>query len=664
MILEQLTLRNYCLFRGEQVFDLRPGRRNGRHLPIILFGGINGGGKTTLLDAIQLALYGGRARCSKWANLPYEDFLRLSVHHGISESEPAGVALSFRFAMDGEEHLYDIRRTWAAQGRLREELRVLKDGILDAWLSENWPQLVEELVPLEISQLFFFDAEKIRVLAEDESSTRALGSAIKSLLGLDIVERLITDSTVLQGRLAKRLGTPEHQAQVEELEQLAREHQARVNALSSERAALENERLRAESELKRAEEGFAAGGGKHWESRKERRERLGDVVSLEKALRAQLVTLSAGELPLVLVSDLLARGEEQDGREQQALDAEAIQRLLIERDQQLLDVLREARGSQALIHRVAEYLASDRASRQTTLALPWHLDLSEPARLHLRHLRGQKLAELHGEAEELLKNLARVVQQREDLERALAATPDETDIRGMAERLKAAAHTLTLLNERAGQLDEAIAAQRQKLEDGQRKLGQLWQGTIDQEFTREDDRRMLHLAGRTRETMQVFLQQVTARKIDRLSGFVTECFRFLHRKQTLVERILIDPATFAVTLYDNTGQALSKQRLSEGEKQIFAISILWGLARASARPLPAVIDTPMARLDAAHRQHLVDRYFPNASHQVIVFSTDTEVDRQSYQALQPSIARAYHLNYDDAEKQTVGEEGYFWKENA
>ena len=55
----------------------------------------------------------------------------------------------------------------------------------------------------------------------------------------------------------------------------------------------------------------------------------------------------------------------------------------------------------------------------------------------------------------------------------------------------------------------------------------------------------------------------------------------------------------------------------------------------------------MARLDAAHRQHLVERYFPNASHQVIIFSTDTEVDRQYYQALRPSIARAYHLNYDD-----------------
>ena len=126
----------------------------------------------------------------------------------------------------------------------------------------------------------------------------------------------------------------------------------------------------------------------------------------------------------------------------------------------------------------------------------------------------------------------------------------------------------------------------------------------------------------------------------------------------------IDPSTFAITLYNEAGHALSKERLSEGEKQIFAISVLWGLARASAHPLPAIIDTPMARLDAAHRRHLVERYFPHASHQVLILSTDTEVDRHYYQALQPHIARAYHLNYDEKTRATQGEEGYFWEEKA
>jgi len=89
--------------------------------------------------------------------------------------------------------------------------------------------------------------------------------------------------------------------------------------------------------------------------------------------------------------------------------------------------------------------------------------------------------------------------------------------------------------------------------------------------------------------------------------------------------------------------------------------VLWGLAQASPRPLPAIIDTPMARLDSEHRNHLVDRYFPNASHQVVILSTDTEVDQRFYEALESKLARAYHLNYDETNKVTKADEGYFWQ---
>ena len=141
---------------------------------------------------------------------------------------------------------------------------------------------------------------------------------------------------------------------------------------------------------------------------------------------------------------------------------------------------------------------------------------------------------------------------------------------------------------------------------------------------------------------------------------ITESFRYLLRKKTLVNRLNIDPETFAITLYDDQGHAIAKQRLSEGEKQIFAISVLWGLSRASARPLPAIIDTPMARLDGEHRNQLVERYFPHASHQVIILSTDTEIESKYFEQLRPFIARAYHLNYDEESKATVAAEGYFW----
>src|SRR5262249_11488975 len=152
---------------------------------------------------------------------------------------------------------------------------------------------------------FFFDAEKIRSLAEDEGSSKALGAAIKSLLGLDIVERLITDSTVLQSRLAKRAATPAHQAQVESLEERLRGHQTALQSLLTERAVIENNRLRAENEQQETQQAFATSGGRHWEARQERSLRLGEVVSLEEALRGQLVALAAGELPLALLPELL-----------------------------------------------------------------------------------------------------------------------------------------------------------------------------------------------------------------------------------------------------------------------------------------------------------------------------------------------------------------------
>jgi DNA sulfur modification protein DndD len=119
-----------------------------------------------------------------------------------------------------------------------------------------------------------------------------------------------------------------------------------------------------------------------------------------------------------------------------------------------------------------------------------------------------------------------------------------------------------------------------------------------------------------------------------------------------------DPADMQVTLFDRHDRPIPKQRLSAGEKQIYAISLLWALAQVSGRPLPVVIDTPLGRLDRDHRGHLVARYFPHASHQVVILSTDTEIDQAYFRDLAPSVSHAYHLRYDEAEARCVVEEGY------
>jgi DNA sulfur modification protein DndD len=104
---------------------------------------------------------------------------------------------------------------------------------------------------------------------------------------------------------------------------------------------------------------------------------------------------------------------------------------------------------------------------------------------------------------------------------------------------------------------------------------------------------------------------------------------------------------------------LPKARLSAGEKQLFAIAVLWALAKTARRSVPVVVDTPLGRLDAEHRERLLTEYFPHVSHQVIVLSTDTEVDVEAAKLLEPHLTRQLLLAHDAATATTRVEQGYF-----
>ena len=368
MILNQLTLRDFCLYGGTQTLDLAPTQRRGLPAPIVLFGGINGGGKTTLLDAVQLVLYGNRARCSKRGDKGYDQFLRESIHHAADESEGASIELSFRYASEGQDRLYTVSRTWSVSGsRVREKVHVCKDGQSDGWLSENWSQLVEELIPLGIAQLCFFDAEKIRFLAEDETSMQALGDAIKSLLGLDLAERLVADAAVLEGRIAKRTEASAELADVRELETNLEERQSEIERLVRELGGLENPCQKARTRVQAVEEQFAKVGGRHWEERESLLRRRGQLDQALRDAENRLVGLAATDLPLALVPDLLDAVQRQAAAERAAAEMEVIARLLAERDAELLALLQKKRAGATVVAMAREFLEADRARRAGVL---------------------------------------------------------------------------------------------------------------------------------------------------------------------------------------------------------------------------------------------------------------------------------------------------------
>src|SRR5579862_313878 len=173
MILDELVLHNFGVYRGRQKITLTP---TSPHKPVVLFGGLNGGGKTTLLDGLQLALFGKSAHCSNRGILSYSDFLGRSISSKASKSDGAALEVEFRHRSEGVESTFRVNRSWhvTGNGTVRERLDVIKDGKEDPVLAEAWSEHVDEFMPAGISNLFLFDGEKIEGLADLESSSRLL----------------------------------------------------------------------------------------------------------------------------------------------------------------------------------------------------------------------------------------------------------------------------------------------------------------------------------------------------------------------------------------------------------------------------------------------------------------------------------------------------------
>ena len=95
---------------------------------------------------------------------------------------------------------------------------------------------------------------------------------------------------------------------------------------------------------------------------------------------------------------------------------------------------------------------------------------------------------------------------------------------------------------------------------------------------------------------------------------------------------------------------------------MMVIALLWSLAICSKKRLPVIIDTPLSRLDSIHRQALIKVYFPKASDQTIILSTDSEIDQTYYNMMKNNIGDEFTLVYDEDTKSTSIKRGYFVEE--
>ncbi len=672
MIITSLSLENFGVFRGKHIFNFKPHQENEINQSIILIGGMNGAGKTTIFEGIRLCLYGSNLDNFRLKKGAYEKYVIDQIHQILGsplQLDSAAIEMEFEYSNLGITDTYLVRRSWhRVSSRLDETLTIKKNGQeLTELESSQWQDFINELIPPGISRLFFFDGEKIQSLAEDDTDTIQLRDSFKSLLGLHIIDQLKTDLSIFLARKAKEAG---YDALTDEYLNLQKKKKELEEKLERQRQDLaqkhaQTDQLRGtidRQEIKIAEEG--GGFANKRSDLKIKRSKLESQIETEKShirdLCINLFPFSLTPKYCNLVRERLRKEEEY----QRFLNTQYIIESMKKKVKSQIKAdgfweNLEVAGNQKknLIQKIEQIMnESIQNSNQFQNFKPVH-QLSPLEHQRMLVWIDRSLHEVPRQMEEAANKLERLVHERHTIESTLTKAPDD-DV------LSPLIHQLNDLNKELGQINEQIKKEEESLRQSQNILNELDRKirVAEEKLQAIDfESRKIHLAKEVMSVLQQYSKELQLMKIQELSTVFLDCFNQLLRKGKFITRIDINIEDFSILLYDRGGGIRPKSKLSTGEKQIYAIAMLWALTIVSGRPLPFVIDTPLGRLDSAHRGKLIRDFFPAASHQMIILSTDTEIDHKYFTQLNPHIARAYHLVFNQDEGMTSVTEGYFWE---
>jgi DNA sulfur modification protein DndD len=252
--------------------------------------------------------------------------------------------------------------------------------------------------------------------------------------------------------------------------------------------------------------------------------------------------------------------------------------------------------------------------------------------------------------------LERSERERQSVVRRIGQAPADDAIQEQVARLRDLANERGQLEQSLKSTDDQLAELQRETETCRRTLGRLTQAAASSDAAHG----RLALVTKLSKAASEYGVELTDAKLAELERSIASSFNELCHKNEEIRGVQIDRRTFKVSLIDRHGRLVPKQDLSEGEKQIYAVSVLNALARTSGRHIPVIVDTPLGRLDSGHRELLVNRYFPSASHQVILLSTDTEVDAEYCKKLAPHVSHAFSVTYHREGGWSEIKPGYFW----
>jgi DNA sulfur modification protein DndD len=662
----KLSVRNWGVFRDLADFSLEPAATSDdSKLHLTVFSGHNGAGKSTLFQAMQLALHGSLALGDRVSQRDYDKFLMSRLHRHTEGrkshlSDDSGITLSFRYVQSGRPLNIRVERELHRSGdNIRENLSLFQNDESPEVESADYQTWLNDLVPPGLASLCFFDGERLDALANPERHNGVLGEILRRLLGLDLVGRLQDDLTYYIRHHGSKDATRDLRKKVLQEQASLDKLDAQLEKLENELKSLNLERSDLEANLGREERRLAAEGGTYAERRPELKERLQYVQEEIEYIIDQLHEMSAGLLPFSLAPELCKKLNhrlkvERDVRRRRAAKESWQERVdhiqkAVHGEKLWEDLDLSSAARQSLSQRLTQMLREESATFEDVdeQSLLHHFALLEEEQLQVWITTA--LGAIPRQVQMLGNRLEQLRKRRHHIEETLSRAPDDEILAPIHENISRIESELAELQKREKELNESIGSLQFQRDEQIRELQRADERLRDAQA----NQREIRLAERSQLALKAYEDALIRQRLRILEDRLVDAFNTVCRKEHLLRDARIDANNLDVQLRGTDGHTLGLGDFSAGERQLYAMALLWSLRQVSGWQLPLVIDSPLARLDEVHRGRLIHDYLPNVSHQVILFVTDTELDENLMAQIEPYCARLYFLEYDPQSERTV-----------